>query len=138
MPLDEDELFSSEFWITTKSFPSWSVPGGHACARRGEIHFAAIWCALNYPSTRTERFATRIYWRWLPALVKASASMLIEQINGQSVEVVRQFTARHAQFCRGQVTPNRQKCCRLLARLAVGDLLARSLGSDNSPGRELK
>ena len=45
---------------------------------------------------------------------QASASMLIEQFDGKSVEEVRKFTAEDMLGLFGaKLTPNRQKCCLL-------------------------
>ena len=45
---------------------------------------------------------------------QASASMLIERIDGQSVEFVKQFSATDMlDLFRAKLTPNRQKCCLL-------------------------
>jgi len=67
---------------------------------------------------------------------QASASMLIEQINGQSVEVVRQFTAQDMlNLFEAKLTPNRQKCCLLCWRVLQSAIYSPvPSGSDNSPG----
>jgi nitrogen fixation NifU-like protein len=45
---------------------------------------------------------------------QASASMLIEQIDGKSIEEVKSFTAGDMlQLFGAKLTPNRQKCCLL-------------------------
>lgn len=45
---------------------------------------------------------------------QASASMLIEQFDGKTVDQVRQFTAEDMlQLFGAKLTPNRQKCCLL-------------------------
>ncbi len=50
---------------------------------------------------------------------QASASMLMEKIEGKSVEQVRQFSAQDMLDLFGaRLTPNRQKCCLLSWRVA--------------------
>ena len=45
---------------------------------------------------------------------QASASMLLEAIDGKTVEEIKSFTAEQMlQLFRGRLTPNRQKCCLL-------------------------
>ena len=45
---------------------------------------------------------------------QASASMLLERVNGRSVDEVKQFTARDMlELFGAKLTPNRQKCCLL-------------------------
>ena len=56
---------------------------------------------------------------------QASASMLIEQVEGKSVEEVKQFTAEDMLKLFGaRLTPNRQKCCLLSWRILQSAIYA--------------
>ncbi|MEO0532110.1 MAG: iron-sulfur cluster assembly scaffold protein, partial [Planctomycetota bacterium] len=49
---------------------------------------------------------------------QASASMLLEELNGKTVEEVKAFTAEDMLKLYGpRLTPNRQKCCLLSWRV---------------------
>ena len=63
---------------------------------------------------------------------QASASMLVEKMDGQFVEDVKQFTAEEMlRLFQAQLTPNRQKCCLLPWRLLQSALYSR-LGAESS------
>ncbi len=54
---------------------------------------------------------------------QAAASMLMEEIEGKTVEEVREFKARDMlQLFRANLTPNRQKCCLLSWRVVQAAL----------------
>ena len=56
---------------------------------------------------------------------QASSSMLIEQVEGKSVEEVKQFTAEDMLKLFGaRLTPNRQKCCLLSWRILQSAIYA--------------
>jgi nitrogen fixation NifU-like protein len=69
---------------------------------------------------------------------QASASMLMEQIEGKSVEEVKRFGATDMlKLFRAKLTPNRQKCCLLPWRVVqtalhspIGDSGAKFAGPD--------
>ena len=67
---------------------------------------------------------------------QASASMLIEKMDGQTVNDVRQFTAEQMlELFGARLTPNRQKCCLLPWRVlqtAVFSSLDDGEGSDST------
>src|SRR5262249_19079958 len=65
---------------------------------------------------------------------QASASMLIEKVNGTSVDLIKQFTAQDMLHLFGaKLTPNRQKCC-LLCWRALQSAVYSPLGCDaNAP-----
>lgn len=67
---------------------------------------------------------------------QASASMLMERIEGSTLEEVRKFTAEDMLKLFGaRLTPNRQKCCLLSWRVVQSALYAPvERGSDNAPG----
>jgi nitrogen fixation NifU-like protein len=67
---------------------------------------------------------------------QASASMLIEKINGKRVDDIRGFTAQDMLDLFGaKLTPNRQKCC-LLSWRALQSAIYSPVGSrDNPPGK---
>lgn len=54
---------------------------------------------------------------------QAAASMLVEQIEGKTLDEVKQFTAEDMlALFRAPLTPNRQKCCLLSWRVLQGTL----------------
>ncbi len=54
---------------------------------------------------------------------QASASMLMEAIEGKTVDEVKQFSAQDMlELYRARLTPNRQKCCLLSWRVIQGAL----------------
>jgi len=56
---------------------------------------------------------------------QASASMLIEKVEGQSIDFVKEFTAEDMLALFGaQLTPNRQKCCLLSWRVLQSAIYA--------------
>lgn len=64
---------------------------------------------------------------------QASASMLLEEIEGKSIEEVEAFSAQDMLALFGpQLTPNRQKCCLLSWKVLQG-ALKRPLGTDADP-----
>jgi nitrogen fixation NifU-like protein len=67
---------------------------------------------------------------------QASASMLIEKMDGQKIEDVRQFTAEQMlELFGARLTPNRQKCC-LLPWRVLQTAVYSSLNNDgNEDGR---
>ncbi len=70
---------------------------------------------------------------------QASASMLIEQFDGKTVDEVRQFTAEDMlELFGAKLTPNRQKCCLLSWRVlqsAVFSPIDKSTGGDREGGQ---
>jgi nitrogen fixation protein NifU and related proteins len=70
---------------------------------------------------------------------QASASMLIEQFDGKTVDEVRQFTAEGMlELFGAKLTPNRQKCCLLSWRVlqsAVFSPIDKSTGGDGEGGQ---
>lgn len=67
---------------------------------------------------------------------QASASMLIEQFDGKSVDDVRQFTAEDMLKLFGaKLTPNRQKCCLLSWRVLQSAVFAPVDKADASSGK---
>lgn len=61
---------------------------------------------------------------------QASASMLMERMDGKTVDDVRQFTAEQMlELFGARLTPNRQKCCLLPWRVLQTAVFS-SLGSD--------
>lgn len=64
---------------------------------------------------------------------QASASMLVEKIEGKTVEELQKFTASDMLDLFGaRLTPNRQKCCLLSWRVALSAVFA-PVGSDGGP-----
>ena len=56
---------------------------------------------------------------------QASASMLIEKIDGQHIDFIKEFTAEDMLALFGpQLTPNRQKCCLLSWRVLQSAIYA--------------
>ena len=56
---------------------------------------------------------------------QSSASMLMEQIEGKSVEEIKKFSANDMlQLFRAKLTPNRQKCCLLSWRVVQSALFS--------------
>ncbi len=70
---------------------------------------------------------------------QASASMLIEQIEGKTVDEIRQFSAEDMlQLFGARLTPNRQKCCLLSWRVvqtAMHSPLEQEANGNGEPGR---
>ena len=65
---------------------------------------------------------------------QASASMLIEKMDGQTIDDVRQFTAEQMlELFGARLTPNRQKCC-LLPWRVLQTAVYSSVGDDDQPG----
>ncbi|MGE3410428.1 MAG: iron-sulfur cluster assembly scaffold protein [Pirellulales bacterium] len=65
---------------------------------------------------------------------QASASMLIEEIEGKTVEQVKQFSANDMLKLFGaKLTPNRQKCCLLSWRVVQGAIFSPA-GDDKKTG----
>jgi nitrogen fixation protein NifU and related proteins len=63
---------------------------------------------------------------------QASASMLIEQINGKQVDDIRGFTAQDMLNLFGaKLTPNRQKCCLLCWRALQSAIYSPVEAGDN-------
>ena len=75
---------------------------------------------------------------------QASASMLIEKMEGQHVDTVKQFSAEDMLNLFGpQLTPNRQKCCLLSWRVLQSAIYApredsprESTGGESQPNQE--
>jgi nitrogen fixation NifU-like protein len=66
---------------------------------------------------------------------QASASMLIEKMDGQTIDDVRQFTAEQMlELFGARLTPNRQKCC-LLPWRVLQTAVYSSLGDDEQEDR---
>jgi nitrogen fixation NifU-like protein len=66
---------------------------------------------------------------------QASASMLMEQMEGRSVEEVKRFTAEDMlKLFQARLTPNRQKCCLLSWRVLQGALFSQILRGEGQPG----
>jgi nitrogen fixation NifU-like protein len=67
---------------------------------------------------------------------QASASMLIEQINGKRIDDIKAFTAQNMLNLFGaKLTPNRQKCC-LLPWRALQSAIYSPLAADGPAGRD--
>lgn len=70
---------------------------------------------------------------------QASASMLMEKIEGLSVDEVKQFTAQNMlELFGARLTPNRQKCCLLSWRVVQAAMhapLADHSATDSGPQR---
>jgi nitrogen fixation NifU-like protein len=65
---------------------------------------------------------------------RASASMLIEQINGKHVDDIKAFTARDMLNLFGaKLMPRRQNCC-LLSWRALQSAVYSPIGADPGPG----
>lgn len=68
---------------------------------------------------------------------QASASMLIEQFDGKTVEEVREFSAENMLDLFGaKLTPNRQKCCLLPWRVLQSAVFSRVENADGNDGKE--
>ena len=66
---------------------------------------------------------------------QASASMLIEQFDGKTVDEVRQFTAENMlELFGAKLTPNRQKCCLLPWRVLQSAVFSPVDKSDGEDG----
>ena len=64
---------------------------------------------------------------------QASASMLLEAMDGKTVDDVKAFTAEQMlQLFRGRLTPNRQKCCLLPWRVLQSAIYAPIGSSDRA------
>ena len=64
---------------------------------------------------------------------QASASMLLEELHGKSIDDVKAFTAEDMLKLYGpRLTPNRQKCC-LLSWRTLQSALHSPTGEDDSP-----
>ena len=62
---------------------------------------------------------------------QASASMLVEQMEGKTVEQAKEFTAAEMlDLFRARLTPNRQKCC-LLSWRVLQQAMHSPLGDDS-------
>ncbi len=67
---------------------------------------------------------------------QASASMLVERMDGKSVEDIKRFTAEEMLELFGpRLTPNRQKCC-LLSWKVLQSAIFSPLDGDSSPHRQ--
>ncbi|MCE9557075.1 MAG: iron-sulfur cluster assembly scaffold protein [Planctomycetes bacterium] len=63
---------------------------------------------------------------------QASASMLVEKIEGRPVDEIRQFTAQEMLELFGpKLTPNRQKCCLLSWRVLQSAVFSPTDGDDD-------
>ena len=68
---------------------------------------------------------------------QASASMLIEQFDGKTVDEVRQFTAEAMlELFGAKLTPNRQKCCLLPWRVLQSAVFSPVDKSDGEGGQQ--
>lgn len=66
---------------------------------------------------------------------QASASMLVEEIEGKSVEQVKSFTAQDMlALYRAHLTPNRQKCCLLSWRVLQSAVYSPTEGQEEKTG----
>lgn len=64
---------------------------------------------------------------------QSAASMLMEAIEGKSIEEVKNFTAQEMlDLFQAQLTPNRQKCCLLSWRVVQSALFSPVLGDDEN------
>lgn len=67
---------------------------------------------------------------------QASASMLMEKVEGKTVEEVRQFSANEMlELFRAKLTPNRQKCCLLSWRVLQSAIFSPVEDSSPSDGQ---
>ncbi|MHB0957277.1 MAG: iron-sulfur cluster assembly scaffold protein [Pirellulaceae bacterium] len=69
---------------------------------------------------------------------QASASMLMEKVEGMTIEDLKQFTAQDMlQLFGARLTPNRQKCCLLSWRVVQAAVHSplNSAASQGAPGR---
>lgn len=65
---------------------------------------------------------------------QASASMLMERIEGRSVDEVKQFSAHEMlELFGARLTPNRQKCCLLSWRVVQAAVHAPIASADSQP-----
>ena len=127
MPLEEDELYQSEFWTTTRSRSTADIVRRRRTAYEDENPLCGdvVRVELAIEPDGTVRDA---YFNGDGCCIsQASASMLVEQINGKPLDDIKRFTARDMLDLFGaKLTPNRQKCCLLCwRRLAIGRLFAR-------------
>lgn len=68
---------------------------------------------------------------------QASASMLIEKMDGKSIDLVKQFTADDMlELFGARLTPNRQKCCLLSWRVLQSAIFSPVDGEQESSGPE--
>lgn len=66
---------------------------------------------------------------------QASASMLMEQIEGSTLEDVKRFSAENMlELFQAKLTPNRQKCCLLSWQVLQGALFSPVDGNDGQEG----
>ena len=66
---------------------------------------------------------------------QASASMLIEHLEGKTVEEVKKFSANDMlQLFGAKLTPNRQKCCLLSWRVVQGAIFSPAAADDKKAG----
>ena len=64
----------------------------------------------------------------------ASASMLMEEIEGRTVEQIKEFGAdRMLELFRARLTPNRQNCCLLSWRVVQSALFSPRDGNESAP-----
>ena len=68
---------------------------------------------------------------------QAAASMLIEQVEGKTIEELKEFSADDMlELFQAKLTPNRQKCCLLSWRVVQSALFSPVDGSGSQDARE--
>lgn len=114
MPLENDELYQDRILDHYEEpFHRGSCPAAtHAHEDENPLCGDTIRVELAIESDGTIREA---YFNGDGCCIsQASASMLLEQINGKRVDDVKQFTADDMiRLFGARLTPNRQKCCLL-------------------------
>lgn len=114
MPLDEDELYQEHILDHyEKPFHRGRCPAA-THAHEDENSLCGDVVRVELAIDRQGRIVDAYFNGDGCCISQASASMLIETIQGRAVEDVKQFTAQEMLDLFGaKLTPNRQKCCLL-------------------------
>jgi nitrogen fixation NifU-like protein len=134
MPLDEDELYQQRILDHYEEpFHRGACPAA-THAHEGENPLCGDLVRVELSIDMDGAIRDAYFSGDGCCISQASASMLIEQINGQNVEAVRQFTAQDMlNLFEAKLTPNRQKCCLLCWRALQSAIYSPvPAGSDNS------
>jgi nitrogen fixation protein NifU and related proteins len=136
MPLEEDELYQQRILDHYEEpFHRGHCPAAtHCCQAENPLCGDVVCVELSIEDDGTVRDA---YFNGDGCCIsQASASMLVERINGKPLDDIKSFTARDMLSLFGaKLTPNRQKCC-LLCWRALQSAVYSPLGADGAAAGE--